>query len=269
MATNSNPAFARNPAFSSSKTVPPVPTPQQLQQHLDLPSATPDQMGRMTYEDTIVKTFVCFGILVATAVVGWFLPVLAIVGGIAGFVLALVIIFTKKPRPALVVSYAAAEGLLVGGISKFYADAFGGGVVPMAVFGTLAIVGAVLALFASGKVRASKRATKIFLVLMVAYVAFSLVNLVLMATGVVNSGYFGIRSAEIGNTGIPIGVPLGILVILLACYSLVLDFDSIQQGVRNGAPRVYAWIGAFGIMVTVVWLYLEILRLVALLSGRR
>lgn len=265
---NSNPAFARNSAFSD-KGAPAVPTPAELQQHLDLPSATPDQMGRMTYEDTIVKTFLCFGILVATAAVAWFVPLLAIPGGIAGLALALVIIFTKKPRPALVVAYAAAEGLLVGGISRIYADAFGGGVVPMAVFGTLAIVGAVLALFASGRVRASRRATRIFLVLMVAYLAFSLVNLILMWTGVVTTGYFGIRSMEIGDTGIPIGVPLGILVIVLACYSLVLDFDSIQQGVRNGAPRVYAWIGAFGIMVTVVWLYLEILRLVSLLTGRR
>lgn len=265
---NSNPAFARNPAFRPA-TVPPVPSPQQLQRHLDLPSATPDQMGRMTYEDTIVKTVLCFGVLVATAAVGWFVPLLAIPGGIAGFVLALIIIFTKKPRPALVVAYAAAEGLLVGGISAIYATAFGGGVVPMAVFGTLAVVGAVLALFASGKVRASKRATKVFLVLMVGYLAFSLVNVILMWTGVANSGYFGISSMAIPGTNIPIGVPLGILVIILASYSLILDFDSIQQGVRNGAPRVYAWIGAFGIMVTVVWLYFEILRLVALLTGRR
>ncbi|MBI5160351.1 MAG: Bax inhibitor-1/YccA family protein [Micrococcales bacterium] len=266
---NSNPAFARNPAFSSSRSVPPVPTPGELQQHLDLPSATPDQMGRMTYEDTIVKTVLCFGILVATAAVGWFVPLLWIVGGIVAFVLALIIIFKRTPSPALVVAYAATEGLFVGGVSQFYADAFGGGIVPMAVLGTLAVVGATLALFASGKVRASRRATRIFLVIMVGYLAFSLVNLLLMATGVVTTGYFGVRSMEIGNTGIPIGVPLGILVILLAAYSLVLDFDSIQQGVRNGAPRVYGWIGAFGILVTVVWLYLEILRLLALLTGRR
>ena len=76
-----------------------------------------------------------------------------------------------------------------------------------------------------------------------------------------------LRSAEIPGTGIPFGVVIGLLVIVMAAYSLVLDFDSIQQGVRRGAPRIYAWAGAFGIMMTVVWLYLEILRLLSILRG--
>lgn len=76
---------------------------------------------------------------------------------------------------------------------------------------------------------------------------------------------FGLLSANI--FGIPLGVIIGVLVVIMAAYSLVLDFDQIQQGVRNGAPRKYGWLGAFGIMVTVVWLYVEILRIIAIVRG--
>ncbi|WBU37736.1 Bax inhibitor-1/YccA family protein [Homoserinibacter sp. YIM 151385] len=257
---SSNPAFA-NPAFSQNG-VPPVPraadvSAEQLSAQYGRPSAQPDEMGRMTYEDTIVKTVLSFGVLLIGAVIGWMFPVLALPGAIIGFVLALVNIFKKQPSPALVLAYAGFEGLFVGGISGIFAKMWDG-IVPMAVFGTLGVVGVTLALFASGKVRASKRATKIFLVAMVGYAAFSLVNMGLMLFGVTDS-MFGLR--DVTFLGIPLGVILGVVVVILAAYSLVLDFDSIQQGVRNGAPRVFAWRGAFGIMVTVVWLYLEILRL--------
>jgi uncharacterized YccA/Bax inhibitor family protein len=180
---------------------------------------------------------------------------------IVGFILALVNIFKKKPSPALVLSYAAVEGVFVGGISMFFSQWYEG-IVTQAVLGTLAVVGITLALFASGKVRASRKATKVFLVAMLGYVAFSLINMVLMLTGV-TSGMFGLRSVEI--FGIPLGAIIGVLVIVMAAYSLVLDFTSIKVGVERGAPRVYGWTAAFGIMVTVVWLYLEVLRLLAIL----
>ena len=141
------------------------------------------------------------------------------------------------------------------------------GIVPMAVFGTLGVVGITLALFASGKVRASKRATKIFLVAMIGYAAFSLINFGLMAFGVTDSMY-GLRDFAIPGPNIPLGIPLGILVVLLAAYSLVLDFDSVKRGVEGGAPRIYGWTAAFGIMLTVVWLYLEILRLISFFMPR-
>jgi len=102
------------------------------------------------------------------------------------------------------------------------------------------------------------------MVAMVGYLVFSLVNFGLMAFGA-TEGMFGLRSVEI--FGIPMGVILGILVVFLAAYSLVMDFESIKAGVEKGAPRVYGWQGAFGIMVTVVWLYVEILRLLAILRG--
>jgi uncharacterized YccA/Bax inhibitor family protein len=272
-----NPVFNNSPIFSDKAAqrrvavAPPVPTASELQQQYEVPSATPDEMGRMTYEDTIVKTAVSFAVLVAGAVVGWMLgsyPIVTIGAALIGFVLALVNIFKREPSPALILTYAAVEGVFVGGISMLYTLLYGSTIVPVAVFGTLGVVGVTLALFASGKVRASKRATKIFLVAIVGYVAFSLVNVVLMWTGVTTS-MFGMRDLEIGNTGIPLGVPLGILVVLLAAYSLVLDFDGIKRGVTQGAPRKYAWTAAFGLMVTIVWLYLEILRLLAIVMGRR
>jgi uncharacterized YccA/Bax inhibitor family protein len=163
-----------------------------------------------------------------------------------------------------VLSYAAVEGVFVGGISSLFAMMWDG-IVPAAVFGTLGVVGVVLALFASGKVRASKRATQVFLVAIIGYMAFSLINVVLMVLGVTDS-FGGLRDVEI--FGIPLGIPLGILVVLLASYSLVMDFDNVKRGVEGGAPRIYGWTAAFGIMVTVVWLYLEILRLLSYFMPR-
>ena len=125
-----------------------------------------------------------------------------------------------------------------------------------------------LALFASGKVRASKRATKIFMIAMIGYLVFSLINLVLMVFDVpIAGGAFGLLSQPSFLFGIPWGVLIGVFVVIMAAYSLVLDFDQIQQGVRNGAPRQYGWLGGFGIMVTVVWLYVEILRILAIARG--
>ncbi|WJL97340.1 Bax inhibitor-1/YccA family protein [Microbacterium sp. ET2] len=242
------------------------------------PPAGSVETGRMTIEDTVVKTVSLFAILLVTAAVGWVwtlggltptdsvsaLPM--IVGGLAGFVLALVIIFTsrKKVRPALIFAYAAAEGLFIGGISAFF-EVQWPGIVLQATLATLVVVGVTLALFASGKIRASARATKIFLIAMVGYLVFSLVNVGMMLFGATDSA-FGLRS-DVQIFGIPLGVIIGIVVVLMAAYSLVLDFDQVQQGVRNGAPRQYGWLSAFGIMVTVVWLYIEILRILAILRG--
>lgn len=265
-----NPAFANSPIFSpraaARVAAPAVPTAGDLAQQYALPDATPEQMERMTYEDTLAKTVGSFAILLVGAAIGWFIPVLALPAALVGFGLALVNIFKKKPSPPLVLAYAAVEGIFVGGISSWFSQLWDG-IVPMAVIGTLGVVGITLALFASGKVRASKRATKIFLVAIVGYAAFSLVNFGLMAFGATDS-MFGLRDVVIPGLGIPLGIPLGILVVLLAAYSLVLDLDNVKRGVEGGAPRIYGWTAAFGIMVTVVWLYLEILRLISFFLPR-
>jgi uncharacterized YccA/Bax inhibitor family protein len=274
----SNPVFSNSPIFSqkaaerqaakdrAAGVVPvPVPSAAQLNEHFALPDATASQMDRMSYEDTIVKTAVSFLVLVVGAAVGWFIPVLLFPALIVGLVLGLVNSFKREPVPALILAYCLAEGVLVGAVSAWYNQAFSSGIVPVAVFGTLGVVGVTLALFASGKVRASKRATKIFLVAIVGYLAYSLVNVGLMAFGVVGSVH-GLGDVKI--FGIPLGIPLGILVVLMAAYSLVVDFDFVQRGVQTGQPRRYGWTAAFGIVVTVVWLYLEILRLLSYFMPR-
>lgn len=299
---SSNPAF-NNPAFQDPRAVksypggsnaagigltppPAQPVAPGVQAGLEGAYAGPPagaaETGRMTIEDTVHKTIGLFAILLVGAVAGWFVTlggtfipaeaeVLSVapmlVGALVGFVLSLVVIFTsrKKVRPALIFAYAAFEGIFVGGISAFFEFQWSG-IVIQATLATLAVVGVTLALFASGKVRASKKATKIFLIAMFGYLAFSLLNVVLMLFNVFPANQmFGLRSQEI--FGIPLGLIIGVLVVIMAAYSLVLDFDTIQQGVRNGAPRVFGWLGGFGIMVTVVWLYLEILRMIAILRG--
>ncbi|RXZ69726.1 Bax inhibitor-1/YccA family protein [Agromyces albus] len=264
-----NPAFKRNSAFSSQGAVAAAQdvSAQQLQEMYNQPATLPNR-DLMTIETTLQKSAASFGLLVVGAALGWLtaesLPFLWIGAGIVGFVLALVNIFKKEPSPALVLAYAGVQGVFVGGISAWYELAFGGGIVSQAVIATLVVVGVTLALFASGKIRASKKATKIFLVAMIGYAVFSLVNFGLMAFGATDDP-FGLRSVPI--MGIPLGVILGVFVVIMAAYSLVLDFDFIQQGVRNRAPRKYEWTGVFGIMVTVIWLYLEILRMLAIMQS--
>ncbi|RLK47899.1 Bax inhibitor-1/YccA family protein [Microbacterium telephonicum] len=298
MASSSNPAFS-NPAFQEQRpglTPPAAQTQFSATSHQSVDAATQAQLegayaapaagslqtGRMTVEDTVFKTLGLFAVLLVTAVAGWIWTMSTVsvtnpnptlvpwmVGALGGFVLSMIVIFTsrKKVRPGLILGYAAFEGLFVGAISAYF-EFIWPGIVLQATLATLSVVGVTLALFASGKVRASKKATKVFMIAMIGYLVFSLINVVMMmfgAFGPDSGGPFGLLSQTVA--GIPLGLIIGVLVVIMAAYSLVLDFDSIQQGVRNGAPRQFAWMGAFGIMVTVVWLYIEILRIIAILRG--
>src|SRR4051794_23255582 len=268
MALN-NPAFTRNEAFSEKRTSAGTgtgPSAAQLQAMYDQPAASAAVTNRMTIDDTIVKSTVSFIVLLIGAAVGWVtaqqLPGIWIAAALVGFLLAMVNIFKREPSPALILAYSAVQGVFVGGVSFYYEEQYPG-IVVQAVVATLVVVGVTLALFASGKIRASKKATKVFMIAMISYLVFSLVNLGIMIFGGADGNPWGLRgSVEIA--GIPLGVILGVLVVIMGAYSLVLDFDFIQRGVRNGAPRKYGWTGAFGIMVTVVWLYLEILRMIAI-----
>jgi uncharacterized YccA/Bax inhibitor family protein len=261
-------AFSRSPAFATNAQGGVVAaqnmSAQQLDELYNSPAAPESEV--MTVDDTIAKTVGAFALLLVGAAVGWLsaplIPLLWIGAALVGLVLGLVNSFKREPSAALILLYAAVEGVFVGGISWFYESAFGGGIVVQAVIASLVVVGVTLALFASGKIRASKRATKIFLIAMIGYGVFSLVNLVLMVTGA-STDPWGLRSVQVFG-GIPLGLILGVFVVLMAAYSLVLDFDFIQRGVANKAPRKYGWTGAFGIMATVIWLYLEILRMLAI-----
>jgi uncharacterized YccA/Bax inhibitor family protein len=243
---------------------------QQLEHMYNQPSAGPAQTGRMTFDDVIVKTLLCLGVvLVGAAIPAFVVPGLAlplmVVGALGGFVLGLVNSFKREPAPALILAYAGLEGLFLGGLTMFLESAFPG-IAMQAVLGTLVVFGVTLALFKSGKVRATPKAMKFFMIAMISYAAFSLLNLGLMVFGV-NDDPWGLRGADFLGTGIPFGVIIGVLAIGLAAFSLIIDFTSISEGVRHGAPQKYSWTAAFGLTVTLVWLYVEILRLLAILRG--
>jgi uncharacterized YccA/Bax inhibitor family protein len=238
-------------------------TNEQLQQMYNQPAAGPADTGRMTYDDVIVKTAACLGVVVAGAAVTLFVSMglasmLMIVGALGGFVLALVNTFKKQPSPALILAYAGLEGLFLGGLTRIL-DAQFPGVGLQAVIGTLSVFAVTLVLFKSGKVRATPKAMKFFMIALGGYALFSVVNLVMMLTGVTTEP-FGLRSGIIG-------VVIGVLAIGLAAFSLVMDFTSIEAGVQSGAPQRFSWTAAFGLTVTLVWLYVEIIRLLAILRG--
>ena len=244
-------------------------TQDQLQDMYNRPAAGPADTGRMTYDDVIMKTAACLGAVLAGAAVTLVVAeglayMLMIVGALGGFVLALVNTFKKQPSPALVLAYAALEGLFLGGLTRIL-DGIYPGVGLQAVIGTLSVFAVTLVLFKNGKVRATPKAIRFFMIATIGYAVFALVNMVMMWTGAVDSP-FGLRtSMEIA--GIPLGVFIGVLAIGLAAFALIMDFTSIEAGVRSGAPQRFSWTAAFGLTVTLVWLYVEIIRLLAILRG--
>lgn len=254
-----------------------MPSPQAMNHQFDLPAATPDQMDRMSYGDVIAKTAGLFGMLVVAAAVTWALtwfvnPALglglAVLGSFGALGIGIAMMFFKTPRPALTWAFAVCEGLLVGGYSA-YLELIFPGIVVQAMLATFAVVATVLVLFRFGKVRTSPRLTKIVMVAMIGYAVFSLFNLGYMLLGPMlgapSAGMFGLRSQEV--FGIPLGLIIGVLAVLMGAYMLVMDFELIENGVKAGAPRSFGWIAAYSLVSTVVFIYIEILRLIAILRG--
>ncbi|XKH55594.1 Bax inhibitor-1/YccA family protein [Citricoccus nitrophenolicus] len=235
-------------------------TPEQLEQMYAQPAAGPADTGRMSYNDVIAKTVITLLLVVAGAAVGWNMPALMLPGAIVGLVLGLVNAFKREPSPVLILLYAAAQGLFLGGISGVFEQMWPG-IAVQAVLATLCVFAVTLALFASGKWRVSKKSVKIFMVAMIGYALFSVVNLFLMLFGVTDA-MFGLR----GEFPL-LGLGIGLLAVFLAAFSLIMDFTAITQGVKAGAPQKYSWSAAFGLTVTLVWLYVEILRILAILRG--
>ena len=247
-------------------------TPEQmagLETQYQAPSATNADMRRMTYDDVIIRTAGMFAVILATGALSWSLVtneatrglgVMAMfAGAIGSLVLGLVNSFKREPSPALILAYATFEGLLLGSFSGVM-EALYEGIVVQAVLATLATFGAMLAAYSYGGFRVQGRFRRVVVVATFGYMIFSLINFFLMVTGL-TTGAWGLRSLTI--MGIPLGVPLGILAVILASFFLAIDFESIGNGVRNGLPQRYAWAGAFGLVVTLVWLYVEFLRLLS------
>lgn len=241
----------------------------QMNDLYGMPAAGPAQMGRVTYDDVLVKSGLLFGIMLVVAAITWFAgaavaPGLAGLGMMAGvvltLVLGLVIAFKKMISPALIVAYAVFEGLLVGGISYTFSRQYDG-IVTTAIVATLSVFAAMFLGWKSGVVRVNDKFRRMFGMAMLGYLIFALVNLGFALFGA-NQGW-GIFGATSG-----MGFIVSIFAVGLASFSLAMDFDSISRAVEAGMPEKYSWLLAHGLLVTVVWLYLEILRLLARFQQR-
>lgn len=229
-----------------------------LEQMYGAPSATTRDTGRLTYDDVIMKTGGLFAIILVTGALTWTLaPQLFWIGMIVGLVLGLVNAFKKNPSPGLIMAYAAAQGVFLGGISFLFESQWQG-IVMQAVLATAATFLACLVLYRSGKVRVTAKFTRWLLIAMGGYLLFSLVNFGLLMFGVMDD--WGMRSG-------PLGILISVVAVGLASAMLIVDFDSIKRGVEQGVPAKFAWTAAFGLVVTLVWMYLEFLRLIAILRG--
>ncbi|MBV8254287.1 MAG: Bax inhibitor-1/YccA family protein [Chitinophaga sp.] len=220
----------------------------------------------MTIRGTVNKMSFLLVLLIAAAVFSWgqftmgtgnAFP-LMIGGAIGGFILALIIIFKKEWAGYLAPAYALAEGLFLGAISAVY-NAQSGGIVMQAVGLTFGTFIAMLILYRAGIIRATERFKSIIITATAGIAIFYLIAIVLRM--------FHIQMPLIYDSGM-IGIGFSLVVVAIAALNLILDFDMIEQGAAQGAPKYFEWYASFGLMVTLVWLYLEILRLLSKLNKR-
>ncbi len=223
--------------------------------------------GAMTLNGTVNRTGMLLALTLAGALYTWniffsggaadLMPYV-LVGGLGGFVVAMVTIFKKTWAPVTAPLYAVLEGLFIGAMSAVFEQRHPGVVIQATAltFGTLA---ALLIAYRSGLIKATEN----FKLGVVA--ATGGIALVYLASIVM--GFFG-HAIPMINGGGAIGIGFSAVVVVVAALNLVLDFDFIEQGVANGAPKYMEWYAAFGLLVTLVWLYLEILRLLSKLQSR-
>lgn len=230
-----------------------------------VPPQAPARTGAMTMDDVVMRSAMTLGTVVVGAVLAWaLLPVsptsygLAIGAALIAFVLAMVQSFKRKASPALILTYAAFEGVFLGVLSEMFNTQWSGAPF-QAVLGTMAVSGATLLVYKAGWIRVTARYARIGMTIAIAFILVMAVNLLLVVFGLAPDG--GLRSMG------PLGAVVGILAILLGAFFLTLDFKQIQDGIAYGAPREEAWLAAFGLTMTLVWIYVEMLRLVAIFSG--
>lgn len=215
----------------------------------------------MTVKGAINKTFILTGILLATAFLGAYLMnfMLIWVGLIGGIVAFMIAYFKPTTAPFTAPLYAAFEGLLLGTISMFYANAFYDGIVFNAILLTMLALATMLVLYRTGVIKPTQKFRSIVTTATGAIMMVYLVNIVMHA--------FGGGLPYLHQSG-PIGIILSLVIIGVASMNLILDFDQFERGEEMRAPVYMEWLSAMGLLVTLVWLYLEILRLLAMFSGR-
>ncbi|ACZ91214.1 Bax inhibitor-1/YccA family protein [Streptosporangium roseum] len=255
-----NPVFSRQSSGNQQAWGAPTPTPDQLQGMYDRPAYAPPAQRTMTIDDVVVRGFITLGTLVVSAAVAWALNLgtaALLVGVIAGLVLGLIVSFKQSTNPVLILGYAVSYGVAIGVISHMYNNLYNG-IVFQAVVGTALAFAAMLAVYSLRIIRVTPKFTKFVVAAGLGLMGLMLVNWV--ATFFIADG-IGIRS------GGPLAYVFSIAAILIGCFFLLLDFDAVEQGVRAGAPAKYSWLMAFGLTVTLVWIYLEILRLLSYFSS--
>lgn len=244
------------------------------------PTHTGSGTGRMSIDSVVQKSGITLGVLVLVAAATWIgtgnvittdafgaaivdpgkaqtLYTLSIVGAFGGFILSLVNSFKKEISPALVIAYAALEGLFVGAMSKVFQLQFGGGIVTGAVLGTIAAVAGTLAAYKFFDIQVGNKFRKWVIGMMFGFVAVTLLDVLLGAFG--NSiGFNGFGG--LGLIMSVVGLGLGVLM-------LILDFDFVERGIAAGLPERESWRAAFGLTVTIIWIYIELLRILAILRG--
>jgi len=255
-----NPAF-RGDSFRQQRQAY-TPTAGQLQDMYQAPA----YVRPMTMDDVVVRGFLTLATLIAGAALSWVLVPVASAGPVLLLALVLeigiwaVITFGRKANAPLVLSFAAVYGVAVGIISHAYNDAYHG-VVMQAVIGTALAFAAMLAVHTFKIIRVTPRFTRFVIAAGFALIGLMLINLIAAVFGAQDG--IGIRDPH--N---PLAYAFSVVAILVGCFFLLLDFDAVEKGVEQGAPENFAWYCAFGIVLSLVWIYLELLRLLSYLNRR-
>jgi uncharacterized YccA/Bax inhibitor family protein len=255
-----NPVIRRFDAATRANSVA-TPSAVDLQKQFDEPAFTGPRPGQrfMTLDDVVQRTGAMLLVILAAGAVSWSLTSeslsaampLLLVGLMGGIGLGFYIALSGKANAVTCLLYAAFEGVLLGAISKVFELRYPG-IVIQAVTGTVMVAAGMLFVYKVGAIRVTPRFTRIVVGATIGALGLMLVNLV--AYLFVDGG-LGLR------TGGPIAVIFSLICIGLAAMNLVIDFDVVERGIRNGADQKFAWYASFGITVTLVWLYIEILRL--------
>ncbi len=222
------------------------------------PSLTMASEGTMTTQGAINKTLILFGILLIPAIYNYQAQntILMIGGAIVGLILVIVNVFKREYSPYIAPAYAAMEGLFVGGISGIYAG-FGGGIVLQAISLTLLVLFIMLFIHKTGIIPVTQQFRMGVVMATGAIALLYLISFVL--------SFFGINIPYIHQGG-TFGILFSLAVIGIASLNLLLDFDNIVKGERYALPKYMEWFTAMGLMITLIWLYIEILRLLAKLK---
>ncbi|MBS5724049.1 Bax inhibitor-1/YccA family protein [Actinomyces sp. HMSC035G02] len=238
---------------------------------MNAPAADAVDRGMMTFDDVVVKSIMCFGLLLVGAVAGWMTGIVAMGVAMVLFFascavtlgLAIFIQFSKKIRPGAIVTYSLIEGFSLGVISYTF-EAYFPGIVISAVLATLVVIGTTLAAFMMGFVRNSSTLTRVAGIGSIAFFFYYLVTFALSVTGLVDMT--AVNNAKI--FGIPLGIIIGVLAVFIGVLCLVRDFDAVKVGVANNVPEKYSWLCTFAIMTDVIWIYLEILKILSYFMRR-